>query len=86
MSAPDGIDGISYLPTLLGKPQKAHDHLYWKFKSIEAVRFGPWKAVRLKRGGPIELYDLRTDAGETNDLAKTKPGVLKRARVALSKP
>lgn len=33
IQAPDEIDGISYLPSLLGKKQKQHDYLYWEFFS-----------------------------------------------------
>jgi arylsulfatase A-like enzyme len=29
--APDGIDGISFLPTLVNEPQPEHDYLYWEF-------------------------------------------------------
>ncbi|MCP5550415.1 MAG: arylsulfatase [Akkermansiaceae bacterium] len=48
---PAGIDGISYVPTLLGKPeaQKAREFLYWEFGSYggqQAVRLGPWKGIR----------------------------------------
>ena len=28
---PEGLDGISFLPTLLGKEQEKHEHLYWEF-------------------------------------------------------
>ena len=31
VNPPDGIDGISYLPTLLQKEQKQHEYLYWEF-------------------------------------------------------
>jgi arylsulfatase len=34
---------------------------------------GNWKLVRLGRGGPWELYDLKTDRTELHDLAGTKP-------------
>ncbi len=42
-------DGISFLPTLLGKDdqQKKHDYLYWEFYeqgSKQALRAGKWKA------------------------------------------
>ena len=77
---PAGTDGISMLPTLLGKPdgQKKHELLYWEFHedgSIQAVRMGRWKAVR-PVGKPLELYDLQADLGETNDVADSHPDVV----------
>lgn len=50
---PPGIDGISYLATLLGKTdqQKSHRYLYWASTEGETsvgVRRGPWKLVRYK--------------------------------------
>jgi uncharacterized sulfatase len=59
-SRPSGIDGISYLPTLLGKPdqQAEHEYLYWASGEGETsvgVRMGHWKLVQYrpqkKRGG-----------------------------------
>jgi len=79
-----GTDGISFLPTLLGKPdaQQRHDYLFWDFAGYGgqlAVRKGKWKAVR--RGlhknpnAPLELYDLNKDIGESIDVAKRFPEV-----------
>jgi arylsulfatase A len=95
--APDGIDGISMVPTLLGKSkkQKKHKFLYWEFHEQgkkQAVRMGDWKGVRLnankKPDGPIELYNLKTDIGEKNNIADKHPdivakieGYMKTARV-----
>ena len=79
---PKNIDGISYLPTLLGKndEQHPHDYLYWEFQEQggkQAVRLGNYKGIRLnthkKPDGPIELYDLAEDIGETTDLATKHP-------------
>ena len=85
VAPPDGIDGISYLPELLGKPQRAHDYLYWEFPSQggkRAVRAGKWKAVWLGTGkkpdAPPELYDLVADLGETTNVADAHPDVVKR--------
>jgi arylsulfatase A-like enzyme len=78
--APSGIDGISYAPTILGRPddQKKHDYLYWellvKDKGCQAVRQGDWKAIRNGLNNKIELYDLSNDAAEKNDLAAGNPG------------
>ena len=73
---PSNIDGQSVLPTLLGKTQKPHEFLYWEFHekgSKQAVRMGDWKAVRLAINKPLELYDLKTDAGEKNNVAAVNP-------------
>ena len=86
-SYPDAVDGISFLPTLLGQSeQESHDYLYWEFHGrwygAQAVRWGDWKAVRL--GGhldpaaPVELYDLTNDIGEQDNLAKSHPDVVER--------
>ena len=82
---PARLDGISFLPTLLGKDtQKQHKYLYWEFherSGARAVRFGQWKAVQrnLKRkdNPPIELYDLGKDLGETNNLAASNPALIR---------
>jgi arylsulfatase A-like enzyme len=78
---PDGIDGISFLPTLLGRKQtNQHEFLYWEFHekgSKQAVRTGDWKAVRAV-DQPLELYNLKTDLGETNNVAAHHPEVVAR--------
>jgi len=79
--APAGIDGISMLPAILGKPQKSHEFLYWEFHEggfKQGVRMGDWKAVRLAPGQPLELYDLKTDIGEKNNVAGEHPDVVAR--------
>ncbi len=70
---PQNIDGISMLPTLLGRKQtNQHDFLYWEFHekgTKQAVRMGDWKAVRLEPKQPIELYNLKSDPAESKDVA-----------------
>jgi len=44
------------------------------------VRFGDWKAIEFGKDGPIELYNLKSDVGETTDVASANPGVLADAR------
>ena len=78
-NAPTNIDGISMLPTLLGKPQtNQHAFLYWEFHERgfqQAVRMGGWKAIRLKVGQPFEIFDLTTDPGEKKNVAAEHPDV-----------
>lgn len=79
---PNGLDGISFVPTLVGRKQPRHAFLYWEFhegSSKQAVRMGEWKAVRLRPSAPIELYNLETDLGETDNVADQHPEIVKRA-------
>ena len=73
------IDGISFLPVLLGQGnQKQHDNLYWEFHEKggrQALRQGDWKLVRYntKKNGKYQLYNLKEDPSETKDLASSLP-------------
>ena len=76
------IDGVSFLPTLLGREQTArHEFLYWEFHESgfkQAVRMGDWKAVRFGVDGPLELYNLRDDISEKENVAAKHPEVVER--------
>ncbi len=76
---PEGVDGQSVLPTLLGEDQPHEDRfMYWGGTrgNAEAVRLGRWKAVREGPDQPLELFDLMTDAGEQHDVAGDNPEVV----------
>lgn len=80
-----GIDGISFLPTLVGKEQKSHPYLYWEFLERggrQAVLMNKWKGIRLNMAknpdAPIELYRLTDDIGEENNLAQEYPQIVKK--------
>ena len=83
--SPDGIDGISFLPTLLGDrdAQQQHDYLYWETNGgggWQAIRRERWKAHRVKTQRPkqsaIELYDLTADIAESENVAEKHPDVV----------
>jgi arylsulfatase A-like enzyme len=85
VKTPKGIDGISFLPTLLGGKQPQHEYLYWEFYEMGgriALRMGNWKAVQYNITAvpkPLtELYDLSTDQGETKNLASIHPDIVKK--------
>ena len=44
----------------------------------QAVRMGSWKAIRLKKDAPLELYNLAADPGEQRDVAANNPNVVAR--------
>jgi arylsulfatase A-like enzyme len=73
-------DGISILPSLLGKKQRhTHPFLYWEFMDDEgqqAVRQGRWKALRFQVKHTLDdvaLYDLATDSTEQHNVASLYP-------------
>ncbi|MEC9091066.1 MAG: arylsulfatase [Planctomycetota bacterium] len=74
---PKDCDGISLLPTLLGKGQQPkHKNLFWAFfegKGARAIRKENWKAVQQPIQSPVRLYNLSDDLGEQNDLASQYP-------------
>jgi len=90
---PEQVDGISMLATLRGEvgEQKTHETLYFEFirgeakpYSARALRYGDWKAVQRSQGKkgksllPIELYNLKQDLSEENDLAGQYPELLQK--------
>ena len=84
LNTPDDIDGISFLPVLLGEEnQEEHEVLYWE-RHIpgstiqQGIRFGKWKGVRSiawsRRNDSnywpeMELFDLDVDPYESEDLS-----------------
>jgi arylsulfatase A len=85
---PAGIDGVSFLPSLLGTGgQPEHEYLYMEFPAYggqQMVRLGNWKGVRqdLQKNpdAAVELYDLAADVGEKIDLASKNPELVLRIR------
>jgi arylsulfatase A-like enzyme len=89
---PRGLDGRSVWPLLQGRHVDPAPYLYWEniafnrpkmqvdpVPAAQAARFGSWKAIRPKRGAPIEVYDLASDLGETKNVAASQPGLLEQA-------
>jgi arylsulfatase A-like enzyme len=75
-------DGISILPTLLGRPQVVtHESLYWEIYEgpspfQQAVRLGAWKGYRTGTKAPLELYHLGRDPAETTNVAAQEPAIV----------
>ncbi len=74
------IDGKDIAPLLLGRDGAQSPHeafFYYHHGALEAVRRGPWKLHLSKKGQQIrELYDLRADVGETQNLYDQQPDVV----------
>jgi arylsulfatase len=65
--------GRSLVPAFTQDGAVKHDYLWWFHEGHRAVRQGDWKLVSNAGKGPWELYDLRTDRCESNDLAAQHP-------------
>lgn len=80
------IDGISFLPLLTGKQQtQQHAYFYWEFHENggrQAVRWKDWKAIKLNVNkdvrAPVELYNLKADPSEKNNVAAKYPAIARR--------
>lgn len=86
------IDGVSYLPTLLGETekQKQHKYLYWEFHELGgrmALRSGDWKIVQYNvlkdPPGIFELYNLKNDPSEKDNVAAKFPKKVKELKKAM---
>ena len=80
------IDGRSFVPAL-----KAEDYdrgpIYWHFPHYSnhgfqspggAVRSGRYKLLEYYENRTVQLFDLRNDIGEQNDLAESKPNIARK--------
>jgi len=67
------LDGVNLIPYLMSeKSGSPHDALYWRFGAQWAIRCGDWKLLDPGTGTP-ELYNLREDISEQNDVAAKYP-------------
>ena len=72
------IDGKDIWATLAGQAKTPHDvFFYHRNTTLQAVRSGKWK-LHTNKGRPTQLYDLETDIGETNNVIKSHPEVVKK--------
>jgi arylsulfatase len=68
--------GVSLTPLFEGKKLNRTQPIYWEHEGNRAIRIGDWKAVS-NLTEPWQLYNLKTDRTELNDLAASKPVLLK---------
>lgn len=81
---PEGLDSVSFLPTLKADPNKQtkHRYLYWEFYERtfrQAVVMEEWKLIRSNMDdSKIELYDLSKDIHEDKNIASEHPALAQR--------
>lgn len=86
VDAPEDIDGISFLPVLLGETenQQKHDYLYWEFSGKQSVRMDDWFGYK-PGGGELELFNLVSDPGQDKDVSGLHPEVSERIMEIMSR-
>jgi arylsulfatase len=67
------MQGQSLKPLLTGEGEFGDRTLYWEHEGNAAIRVGDRKLVRQGIRGPWELFDLKADRTEQNDLAGENP-------------
>lgn len=92
------LDGVSLLPILTGSSEKlAREAIYWHFpgyleggrggwrtKPVGAMHAGDWKLLEFFEDGRLELYNLREDIGEKQNLAQKMPDKAKELHAKLA--
>jgi arylsulfatase A len=83
------IDGADISPIFAGRPITRKTPLYWRYDKAlgwpkEAMRDGDWKLLTDAAAGRFELYNLRADVAEKNDLSAKEPERVKAMAAALA--
>ncbi len=68
------LDGTSLHPVFLDRRPLAERTLYWRIRTHRAARRADWKLVRIGNAAP-QLFNLRSDIGETRNLAAAEPAL-----------
>lgn len=71
------LAGQSFVASFSRDIPALHESIWWLHEGNRALRMGLWKIVAAK-GEPWELYDLRNDRGEQQNLASSQPDILKK--------
>jgi arylsulfatase A-like enzyme len=93
-----GVDGMSLLPLLTGRGRFRREALFWHYphysnQSVNggdinqpgaAIRQGDLKLIEFYQDNHVELYDLKNDLSERNDLSKARPQVAAKLRQKLA--
>ena len=86
-----GIDGVDFTP-LLQNPDATlkrealyfhYPHYYQTTTPVSALRKGDWKLLEYYEDNRLELFNLKQDPGETQDISTANPDLVRRLRMEL---
>ena len=73
------IDGKNPLPVLKGEEEiSPHNTMFFQYEEYDALHWGDWKIIRENSDEPWQLYNLRDDISESNNLASERPEVVQK--------
>lgn len=89
-----GVDGLSLVPLLKQNGKLNRDELFWHYPHYQhyqlggttpygAIRKGDFKLIEYFDDMRVELYDLKNDLGEGENLASSKPAEVDQLRKRL---
>ncbi len=75
------VDGLNLAPLLKGEHIRQRNALYWHYPHYHpggatpygAVRMGEYRLIEFYESGVVELYNLKSDLGEVNNLTQKEP-------------
>ena len=81
-----GIDGVSLESLIRGEGAPKRDALYWHYPHYSnqggppagAIREGDWKLIEFFEDGRLELFNLKDDIGERQNLVLRQPKIAAR--------
>ena len=69
-AVPQGLDGVSFAPVVRGQKPRTRDSLFLAYETYQrAVRDERWKLIRYPQVDKTQLFDLKADPDEVNDLS-----------------
>lgn len=78
------VDGVSLAPLLSGEGSIERDAIYWHFPHYSnhgmqspggAIRWGDYKLIEYYENGNVQLFNLKKDIGEQNDISTANPEI-----------
>ena len=83
-STDEVVDGLNLLPLIKGENNVKRQSLFWHFPHYRGkinpysiIRNGDWKLIKRYDGKPFELFNLKNDLSEKNDLSQDMPEKVK---------
>ena len=67
------LPGRSMRPAFAKDGAAPKEYIYFNHNDNHALRVGDWKLISTGKGGPWELYNLKTDRAEQKNLAAAQP-------------